>query len=196
MKLVAARCPSCGHGLAPHDDDVVVLCNACRAGVHLGEDGVAAIPITFAAPRDEPTVPRWLPFWVFDCQVRISSRERQPEGPSVGVEEVRFWDEPRRFYVPAWEMSPKSAQSIGSAFLVQPPPCERVEPPEQPSFSPAVVTVDDARNLVQLIIFAVEARRRDWLKNLKFELDPVEPELWALPSHVASRGAAPAKTDE
>ena len=30
---------------------------------------------------------------------------------------------------------------------------------------------------------AIEARRRDWLRNLDFELRLGEPELWALPEH-------------
>jgi hypothetical protein len=92
-----------------------------------------------------------------------------------------MWDYPRALYVPAWEMSLHTAQNVGSRLIQQQPELQEIQPPEGATFTSATVTPGDARKLLEFIILAIEARRKDWLKNLQFELEIGEPEMIILP---------------
>ena len=39
MTLIVVRCPSCGNPLTPGDDDLVIACAQCGAGLHLADEG-------------------------------------------------------------------------------------------------------------------------------------------------------------
>ena len=56
-----------------------------------------------------------------------------------------------------------------------------IERPAEAQLTPAAVSSEDALKLLEFIILAIEARRKDWLKELVFDLDIGEPELLALP---------------
>jgi hypothetical protein len=59
-----------------------------------------------------------------------------------------------------------------------------VERPDGAQLINAVVTPADARKLLEFIVLAIEARRKDWLKNLVFELEVGEPKLLAFPQRL------------
>jgi hypothetical protein len=84
-------------------------------------------------------------------------------------------------YVPAWEISMHVAQDLGSKLIQRQPVTKFIERPEQAYMEPAVVTPEDAIALLEFIILAIEARRRDWLKALDFRIETGKPELWAMP---------------
>ena len=84
-------------------------------------------------------------------------------------------------YVPAWEISMQVAQDIGSRFIQHQPVMKFVERPDDAYMAPAAVTPEDALRLLEFIVLAIEARRRDWLKALDFRIEAGEPELWAMP---------------
>jgi predicted nucleic acid-binding Zn-ribbon protein len=48
MTLVVVRCPACGTALAPGDDDLVIACTQCGAGLSLADQGPEPIEIQYA----------------------------------------------------------------------------------------------------------------------------------------------------
>jgi hypothetical protein len=88
------------------------------------------------------------------------------------------------FYAPAWGATLAQAQSIGSQMTERQPELQFVDQPAAFQLVPAVVTPGDSRKLLEFVVLAIEARRKDWLKSLAFDLELNEPELWAIPQGV------------
>jgi hypothetical protein len=83
--------------------------------------------------------------------------------------------------VPAWDLNVHTAQEVGSRLVVSQPEFTTVNQPKQLNLVPAIVKPADARKLLEFIILAIEARRKDWLKEFAFNLEVGKPQLWALP---------------
>ncbi len=181
MKLLALRCPACGHSLAPENEHIVVACQRCHAAIHIGDEGLTETNVNYAAPSSEDRVTAWLPFWVFEGRVNITRRTTQGSD-SQQDEATRLWGEQRRLYVPAWELSLKEAQRIGSNMIQRQPGFQSAPQPAEALLTPATLTTADALKMLEFIILAIEARRPDWLKSLDFDLEVDAPALWALPA--------------
>jgi hypothetical protein len=181
MKLLALRCPNCNHSLTPENEHIVVACERCYAAVHLGDEGLSQVPVHYAAPKGEARVTDWLPFWVFAGRVHITRRSTQGGG-SREADAALLWGQPRRLYVPAWELSLNMAQDIGSDMIQRQPAFESVPQPAEVRFAPVTLATEDALKMLEFIVLAIEARRPDWLKRLDFHLEVDEPVLWALPA--------------
>ena len=180
MKLLLLRCPNCARPLAPDNDDVVVMCTNCFTSVSIDQRGVQATDVRFALPaKADERMPRWLPFWVYEGRVVIVRRETQGRADDKAARQQ--WANPLRMYVPAWEISMHVAQEVGSRMIQRPPATRFIERPEGAYMEPAVVSTGDALRLLEFIVLAIEARRRDWLKALDFRIEAGEPELWAMP---------------
>ena len=95
-----------------------------------------------------------------------------------------MWAGPRRLYGPAWDLSLETAQRVGSRLIQPPPHYHIIAKLEEVQLVPAVVTPSDARKVLEFIIVAIEARRKDMLKDLAFELEVGQPEMWALPEAI------------
>ena len=178
MKLIMLRCPGCGAALAPGDDDLIVACNQCGAGVELAAEGPQTIEVQYAAARTPVDV--WRPWWVFTGQVAITRRETQ--GGNRRDEALRFWSQVRQLYIPAWELSLQAVRDEGLTLLKKQPQLQSVSRPAGARLTPVVVSVSDARQLLEYLVLTVEAGRQDWLKDLQFTADVGAPELWALGS--------------
>ena len=174
------RCPACNHSLTPENDHVVVACQRCHAAVHIGDEGLSEMPVHYAAPGGADPVGRWLPFWVFHGRVNIDRRETQ-RGGSGQEDAERLWGEPCDLYVPAWELSLRTAQDLGSKMIQQQPVYQALSPPAEVDLASVTLTPEDALKMLEFIVLAIEARRPDWLKRLDFHLEVGEPALWALP---------------
>ncbi len=182
MKLLAARCPECSHPLAPENDHVVIACDQCFTTVHIGDEGISRMPVRYAAPEAGASAGDWLPFWVFNGRVHMIKRDTQGGDRASGQEAMRLWGQPRNLYVPAWELPLDLAQTVGSAMTQRQPVYQPIPRPAQVRLRPASVTADDALKILEFVVLAIEARRRDWLKSLEFRLDVGQPEMWALPA--------------
>lgn len=180
MKLLLLRCPNCAQPLTPENDDIVFMCTNCYTPVSITEGGLNVAQVRFALPPEgDARTQQWLPFWVYEGQVQILNRETQ--GRSDDKASVSQWSKPLRMYVPAWEISMEVAQDVGTRLIQRQPAIELIERPGTAYLAAAVVSPDDALSLLEFIILAIEARRRDWLKALDFRIDAGEPELWSLP---------------
>ncbi|UCG23828.1 MAG: hypothetical protein JSW55_17095 [Chloroflexota bacterium] len=180
MKLILLRCPNCAQPMTPENDDVVFMCTNCFTSVSLDEGGLQSVDVRFALPpKGDPRAEQWLPFWVYEGQVQILKRDTQ--GRSDGKASAQQWARPLRMYVPAWEMSMQVAQEVGSRLIERQPATKSIERPPTAYLAPAVVTPEEALGLLEFIVLAIEARRRDWLKALDFRIEAGQPELWAMP---------------
>ncbi len=177
MTLVVVRCPACGNPLMPEDDDLVVACSQCGTGLQLAEEGLQPIEIRYAeTPLVKATT--WRPWWIFKGRVNLIRRETQ--SGNRNDEAHRFWAQPRVLSVPAWELSITAVKQAGIQMLQQPPVLKAIPRPAGAQLTPAVVSADDARKMLEFLIFSLEAGRDDWLKALDFQIEAGLPELWAL----------------
>ena len=187
MKLLALRCPHCAVALAPREADVVLCCPNCRSAVLLAEGGLTVADARYAAPG--PTSPEaWVPLWGFEGQVQIERREAQNKKVSLTGwvsthESQTFWSQANRTFIPAWDVDLPQASEIARNLLESQPDFRQADPPDGILFQPAVISPDDARKLLELVVVTVEARRSDWLKELDFTLAMGPPQLWILPAH-------------
>jgi len=182
MKLLALRCPVCEHPLTPGEDDLVILCPECRSAIHIGDDGLSRINIQYAAPAAGAGVTQWQPFWIFQGQVTILKRTTQSGGSQKEAAQ-KMWGQPRHFYVPAWDVSLRKAQEIGSRMIELQHSYQAIAQPADVQLTSVVLSAEDATKLLEFIILAIEARRSDWLTDFQFTLDLGQPKLWALPTY-------------
>jgi hypothetical protein len=181
MKLILLRCPNCSSPLKPGIDDIVYACPNCSSPIHIEAEGPKIIGIQYAIPtKGKDSEKIWVPFWVFEGRVQIKKRETQGRRSST-KDSQRLWGSPRRLYVPAWDLSIHTAQEVGSKLTQRQLSMRFIERPAEAQLIPATVSPDDALKLLEFIVLAIEARRKDWLKELVFDLEVGEPELLALP---------------
>lgn len=182
MKLILLRCPNCGEPLNPDNDDVVIACSNCHTTVAIAVNGPQKMTVRYAVHGNKPVSgQRWFPFWVFEGRANILRRETQGGSRSGRKESEKLWRSSRRLYVPAWDLDLHNAQEIGSQLIQKQPDIQFVEHPENAQLISATVTPKDARKILEFVILAIEARRRDWLKDLEFDLEINDPELWGMP---------------
>jgi hypothetical protein len=182
MKLILLRCPNCGEPLNPANDDVMIPCSNCFTPVAITVNGPQKMTVRYAVPgKRSVSGKRWFPFWVYEGRARILRRETQGGSRSGRKESEKLWGATRLLYVPAWELDLHNAQEIGSQLIQEQPEIRFVDQPEKAQLLPATVTPKDAQKLLEFVVLAIEARRRDWLKDLEFDLEVNEPELWGMP---------------
>ncbi len=128
MKLIALRCPTCNTPFAPGDDDLVIACDQCGAGIAITDEGLQPIEIRFAVSA--AAAPQWQPWWVFEGRVQIERRETQ--SGNRREEALKFWSQPRSFFVPAWELSLQALKQDGLDMLKQQPQLQAGARPAQP----------------------------------------------------------------
>ena len=179
MKLLLLRCPRCNHGLTPGNDDVVVQCPNCHAAVALSDGGLQLLAAQYVAPTQTPQT--WLPFWVYRGQVTIQLRKTQG-GRSAEKEAQTFWAQPRRVYIPAWACELAEARDLIGDLLEKQPFLSAVTPPEDATFTPAAITTEDGRKLLELVIVTMEAERNDYMESLQYDLRLDSEALWLLPA--------------
>jgi hypothetical protein len=177
MTLVVVRCPSCGNPLTPGDDDLVIACVQCGAGLQLADDGPQPIEIQYAQDNS-PKATTWRPWWIFNGSVNLIRRETQSGNRSD--EARKFWAQLHAMGVPAWELSISAVKQAGLQMLQQPPALKAIPRPSGAKLTPAVVSAEDARKMLEFLILTLEAGRDDWLKTLDFQIEAGPPELWAI----------------
>lgn len=190
MKLLALRCPHCDFALAPDAPVVVISCPNCGSAVLIADGGLSLPGAHYAAP-DKAAPETWVPFWAFEGQVNIELREAQNSKISLSGwvsthESQNFWRKASRYYIPAWDLNLPHASELARDLLESQPAFRPIERPAGTSFRAAVITPEDARKLLELVVVTVEARRSDWLKNLDFTLDMGPAALWVLPAKLHS----------
>jgi len=181
MKLLPLRCPQCGQKLEPRHNEVVVTgCQHCQAAVHVSQNGLRAVEVTYAAPITDQ-VAAWLPFWVFDGRVKMLRRDAQGRSKGADEDAAKMWGSPRRLYAPAWHTRAGQARQIGSKLIQQQPTFQLIDRPQDVFIRETIITPEDALKLLDFIILTIEARRKDELSKIDYQIEAGPPQMWAIP---------------
>jgi hypothetical protein len=178
VELVALKCLNCGTLIEAEEEEVAWVCQQCGQGLRLdAQSNLAALVVHWAAlPAGRQTAGlRWLPFWVFSGSVHFSLRSafhatRQPDP---------LWNAPRHFFVPAFPYSLESTERLGADLTRRQPQLTAGQP--QSPVSQCTLFAEDAREVVEFVVLTIEADQKDKLRQVSFQLELAEPELWVLP---------------
>ena len=171
VRLLPMTCPRCQNPLPAKIDEVAWVCAQCGQGMLLdAAKGLAPLEVHYSAGIQAGK--QGSPYWVAQGQAALQRKTFQ--GDNSG--DMRsFWAQPHLFFVPAVTLPLEQVVEAGMRLLRQPPAL--VAGPAVP-FQPVTVIPDDVRSLAEFIVFAIEAERKDALKELSVRLELAAPELW------------------
>ncbi|RCK73171.1 MAG: hypothetical protein ANABAC_0058 [Anaerolineae bacterium] len=157
-------------------NEVAWVCPTCGTGMALNDEG-ELIPCEFHFSANLPPTGKGKPFWVAEGRVRISRQSYNLIGKS-DQEAISFWNQPRWFFIPAYECGLDDMLTIGTRWLTTPPPLVEGS---KTDFVPITQSASDVRAFAEFLIVAVEAARKDKVKGIQFVLELQPPLLWILP---------------
>jgi hypothetical protein len=176
VKLIPLVCMQCAQPIQAQPDEIAWVCDTCQKGQTLCADGTLQALSVFFSPQIRPGS-RGRPFWVTPAQVTINIRETYRGNNAA--DSAAFWGSQRLFYIPAYQASLENVISTGMGLLKSP---VYIQPPGAVMpFLPVTTGMEDIRPLAEFIVLAVEADRKDQLKEVKFDLRLRQPQLWVLP---------------
>jgi hypothetical protein len=124
-----------------------------------------------------PPNARGRPFWVVEGKLSL---QRDAYSGNADREAELFWSQPQRFFIPAFDCPLESMLEMGSRLLVNPPALQTGPPA---IFEAVTLARQDVQAMVEFIAMAVEAGRKDKLKQLYISSDLSAPRLWILPQN-------------
>jgi hypothetical protein len=174
VELVPLVCLKCSTPVPARPDEAAWVCAQCGQAMLLdSETGLQPLVVQYAAGI--PPNAQGKPYWVAEGRVTM---QRATYDGNQERESAQFWSQPRRFFIPAHNVSLQELLAQGMALLRQPP---ALQPGPSTGFLPVVLPADDVRATAEFIIMAVEAERKDDLKEIRFDLEIGVPSLWILP---------------
>lgn len=174
VELIPLVCIQCSTPVPAQPDEVAWVCSQCGQGLALDyEKGLKSLEIHYASGIAPNT--KGHPFWVADGQVSV---QRMTYSGNQDRESQSFWGQPHRFFIPAYTCPIETVIQQGIRFLAGPP--ELQAGPAQ-AFEPVTLSGEDMKALAEFVVMAVEAGRKDKLKELHFNLTLDPPSLWVLP---------------
>lgn len=178
VALIPMLCTRCQTPVEAKPDEVLWVCANCGQGLLLDDEkGLVAQAVHYAAGLPQNTPGK--PVWVFYGQVVLQRETFNHLFGDKRDEMVQFWQQPRWFFIPAYDLPLEPLIDTCVNLLRQPIGLQEGASPAP--FLPVTVHPDDLRPLVEYLILAVEAERKDQLKSLNFTLQMSPPELWVMP---------------
>ncbi len=175
VELIPLNCTTCGIPLPANPDEVAWVCPQCGKGSLLFENK-AVVPITVNYSAQCNPAAKARPFWVAEGTVSL---QRSSYGIGSSDREAQsFWAQPRRFFIPAYPCALEEMLSQAIQLLAEQPPLQAGAAVD---FAPVTQSLDDLRSYVEFVVMAVEAGRKDKLKELSMQVDLQPPVLWILP---------------
>lgn len=177
VSLVPLRCLRCETPLPAGRDEIAWSCGQCGQGLLLDPaTGLVPLKIHYSASLQPDQIGK--PYWV--TMGRVTARRETYGGSSGKIQQevAAFWGVDRMFVIPAFSTSLEDMQSAAIHYLRQPPNLQEGPPAR---FEPVTLSPDDLAAMVQFVVLAVEAERKDKLKSLEVEVDLQPPALWIFP---------------
>src|SRR5258708_29285576 len=175
VTLNLLKWPQCNTPVPAEEAEVAWVCATCGAGLQLGAGGLAPVAVHWAAvTRAGARVDGWRAFWVFAGRAHFSNR--LSFSGQTGPESL--WDNPLRFFVPAYVCPLAQLQSLG-ADLTQRQPALQAGPAG--ALAGCTFLPEDAERAAEFVVLSIEAARPDKLRLVQFALQIAAPELWVLP---------------
>ena len=172
VELIPMQCVKCQQALAAQPDEVVWVCPNCGQGQILSDEK-GLLPQTVHYAAGIPANMTGKPIWVAAGQVTLQ-RETYKGNEEHDMEQ--FWAQPRWFFIPAYSLTLEQVSTTGVSLLKQPLPMQEVR--TRSPFLPVTIHPEDIRPLAEFILLAVEAERKDQLRNLTYDLRLDPPDLW------------------
>lgn len=177
VTLVPLRCLRCETPIPANPDEVAWSCGQCGQGLLLDPStGLVPLEIHYSAGlRPDQT---GKPYWV--TMARVHLKRETYGGSSVKIQEEveEFWRTDRRFVIPAFSTTLEELQTASVGYLRQPPVLGEGPPGR---FEPVTLFPDDLNAMVQFVVLAVEADRKDRLRSLDVRVELQPPVLWIFP---------------
>jgi hypothetical protein len=174
VELIPLVCVQCSTRLPAEAGQVAWVCPQCGRGQLLTEKGLVPLTVDYAAGITPGT--KGKPYWVAQGEVAL---QRQTYSGNQDSEARKFWSQPRRFFIPAFDLPLEGLLSLGRQLLTRPP---ALQPGSPAPFEPVTFSPEDVTPLAEFIVMALEADRSDKLKNVNIQLHWTEsPTLWILP---------------
>jgi len=176
VELVPLACIRCGTFVPAQADEVAWVCAQCGQGLALDEDrGLISLDVHHS--DSIPANSKGKPFWVAEGRLALQ-RETYGSFGARSAEAQKFWGQPRSFFVPAYSCPLETRLQMGIKYLADPPSLS-LGPPTP--FEPVTLASRDVKSLAEFVIMAVEAGRKDNLKEVHLTLELSDPVLWILP---------------
>lgn len=176
VELIPLICPRCSTPVSAESDEVAWVCSQCGEGWSLEEErGLAPLRVEYAAGITPNTSGK--PYWMAEGQVSLQ-RQAFSSSQQQAREAEEFWRQPRQFFIPAYTCTLEELLDLGTRMLLQSP---ALEPGAPGRFEPATLALDDLQATAEFIVMAIEASRKDKLKQVDFNLRLSSPVLWVLP---------------
>jgi len=187
LRLVALKCEKCGSLLDAGQSDVVYYCNNCDTGYELinEKDDLVPVDVEFALPentRDAEII--YYPFWVFDTDIEISSREASGTIGSLGKfikKKVGAEGDVKpveKFYVPAFDTSMENIKKLGLEFTQNQPDYDTIK---KDKIKGCIYSREDAAKIADFIFLSLEAEKADMLKHISYSLGLSSPKIVGIP---------------
>ena len=190
IELIPMQCVRCQNPLPAQPDEVFWVCASCgQAQLLSDERGLLPETIHYAsgvpqkvagstatsAAGSTATSAAGKPVWVVAGQVLLS---RQTYNGDNSRDMQQFWAQPRRFFIPAYTLPLDQLVNACVSMLRQPPALPEGTSPA--AFYPVTVHAEDLQALAEYAVLAVEADRKDMLKELTFQVQLGAPEMWVI----------------
>lgn len=174
--LTPLVCLNCATPIPAASDEAAWVCQQCGQGMALNpQEGLRPLQVQYLAGFAPNAVGK--PYWVCQAQVRVQ-RETYKANRQSEQEALDFWNQPRRFFLPAYTLGLEDYLTAAINLLARPP---ALQPGPAVPFQPVTQWMEDIRPAVEFIITAIEAGRKDKLKKLHFEGQFDASSLWILP---------------
>lgn len=174
VELVPLNCIRCRTPIPADFDEVAWVCQQCEQGQQLGDSGLLPLEVHYSqeiAPNQTGK-----PFWI--CEGRVTlQRDTYGRGKS-NKDAQQFWSQTHKFIIPAFPYPLEKFTTEGVRWLVNPP---EMRPGPMARFEPVTVAVEDVQVWAEFLVVALEAERKDKVKEIAFTLELDEPLLWVLP---------------
>jgi predicted RNA-binding Zn-ribbon protein involved in translation (DUF1610 family) len=175
VQLIPLVCTICQTHVPAQPDEVAWVCGQCGQGLLLDvSKGLVPLEVKYAQGIGSNSPGK--PFWV--TEGRVAFTNRQTYSGNEDREAHNFWAQPRQFFVPAFNSPLEALLELGSKFLQQPP---SLQPGPAARFEPVTLALEDVKPLAEFIVMALEAGRKDKLKEIQFSVELSSPVLWILP---------------
>jgi hypothetical protein len=176
VELIALVCPQCATPVAAQPEEVAWVCSQCGKGLLLNPgQGLESLEVRYAAGVPQNTAGK--PYWVMEGRVSLQ-RESYCMGSSNREAEA-FWSQGRSFFIPAYTCEMPEMLSQGMRYLAQPPSLQEAS---ACAFEAVTLLAEDIQAFAEFLVVAIEAGRKDKLKEIKFFVELDAPALWILPA--------------
>jgi hypothetical protein len=174
IELVPLLCIKCQTPVPAEPEEIAWVCAQCGQGMLLDEsDGLLPLDVKYAASIPANTIGK--PFWVAEGQVSL---QRELYTGNKSAEARLLWSQPRRFTIPAYDCPLETLLQYGPQLLLKPPD---LQPGPPARFQAVTLPPGDICSLAEFIVVAIEAERRDMIKQIDVSVKMSDPVLWIFP---------------